>query len=99
MLPEVVASDHSRSLTLRSILPNEEKPAATATPQPAKSKSSPAVTPLDSPGGGGGGAPAGQDGTPQATSGGGGGGGNVLTKGLRSAKAKSKHAHAIDRSL
>lgn len=79
MLPEVVASDHSRSLTLRSILPNE-KPAATATPQPT-AKSSPAVTPLDSPGGGGGGGS-----TPQAGSSG--GGGNALTKGLRSAKVK-----------
>jgi hypothetical protein len=87
MLPEVVASDHSRSLTLRSILPEKQQTSPTAaTPKTA----SPAATPLDSPGGGSSSSRAAAAEAPTPQTGGGGGGG--LSGGLRRAKLAATRA-------
>ena len=86
MLPEVVASDHSRSLTLRSILPEKQQTSpTTATPKTA----SPAATPLDSPGGGSSSSRAAAAEAPTPQTGGGSGG---LSGGLRRAKLAATRA-------
>jgi hypothetical protein len=89
MLPDVVESDHSRSLTLRSIIPEHQSAVKSASKTVATPKTaSPAATPLDSPGGGSASrAAAGAAPTPKI-----GGDGGGLSSGLRRAKAAAARA-------